>query len=100
MPLIPSYTVTQQIGEPNKFVITDTSTGSDSDIKTRLVYLLKATGNYLVQDGGTENFVEWPLADASITINLLNRDYALNISVAWVDEAPYIFDETFDETFN
>lgn len=85
MPLTPNFTASQNSGTPNLISFTDTSTGSNVDIVSRKLYLLQADGTYLVPEGTTTDYIVWSLAQSSITVNVLNEDTALSVTVAWVD---------------
>lgn len=85
MSFVQDFSVTQVIGYPSRILISDTSTGSDGSIASRRVYLKKSDGTYLVPSGTTTQYVEWAYADASITIDALDKDYALIITVQWLD---------------
>lgn len=65
-------------------VITDSSTGSDPTITTRRIYLYKADNTTLVPEGTTTPYIEWPIAEGPITLDVLDRDYALMITVQWL----------------
>ena len=85
MPLIPNFSAAQSSGLPSTIVLTDISTGSDSDITARRVYLLQADGTYLVPAGTTTDYILWALIDSNISIDVLTQDTALSITVDWVD---------------
>lgn len=86
MSLIPSFLVSQNIGNPIGLVIVDTSTGSDSNITERRVFITNSAGDYLVPPNNPNNtYVQWLVSSGNtITINVLNTDLALNIEVEWV----------------
>lgn len=84
MPLTVSISVTQNTGTPSEFTISDTSTGSDGSITSRRVYLTKSDGTYLVPDGTLTDYIEWDIGETSITIDVLERDTALEILVQWL----------------
>ena len=65
MPLIENFTATQYVATPNLLVLDDTSTGSDGAITVRYVYLQKADGSYLVEEGTTTNYEVWTLASGN-----------------------------------
>ncbi len=69
MPLIENFTATQYVATPNLLVLDDTSTGSDGAVTVRYVYLQKADGSYLVEEGTTTNYEVWTLASGN-TISL------------------------------
>lgn len=84
MALTPSFTASQSSGLPSTIVLTDTSTGSDVTITKRRVFLLQSNGEYLVPTGTTTNYIEWSLADVSISLDVLSQDTALSITVQWL----------------
>lgn len=90
MPITPSFSVYQNSGMPSVINLTDTSTGSDTSITKRRVYLLQANGEYLVPSGVTTNYVEWDITDVNTRaplnkqINVLEKDAALTIKVEWL----------------
>lgn len=84
MALTVSISVAQNNGNPSDFTISDTSTGSDPSITIRRVYLTKSDGTYLVPDGTSTDYIEWPIAESSITLDVLERDMALEILVQWL----------------
>lgn len=76
MALVPSFTVAQT-SVASQLFLTDTSTGSDGAITTRKILLYNSAGNLVVPA------IDWPIANASITIAPLTADIALNIIVNW-----------------
>lgn len=84
MALSPSFSVSQPLDDPSVLTLEDTSTGVDAGITTRRVYLQKADGTYLVPDDTETDYIEWPYSDGSIEIDVLDKDYALNITVQWL----------------
>lgn len=92
MALSVSISVSQNNGNPSDFIIADTSTGSDPSITIRRVYLTKPDGTYLVPDGTDTDYIEWPIADSSITLDVLDRDRALEILVEWLAGASVVYD--------
>lgn len=84
MPLTVSITVQQNNGTPSNFTLVDTSTGSDPSITIRRVYLTKPDGTFLVPEGTTTDYIEWPIAESSITLDVLDRDRSLEILVEWL----------------
>jgi hypothetical protein len=90
MPLVPNFSASQTIGLPSVVTLTDTSTGSDGTITARRVYLQKYDDTNLVPSGNTTGYVEWDFADSSINIDALDKDYALNIKVEWLNASNVI----------
>jgi hypothetical protein len=80
-----TFTAAQTIGLPSIVTLTDTHTGTDVLVTQRRVYLQKKDGTYLVPAGTTTSYIAWALADASISIDALNKDYSLLITVQWLD---------------
>ena len=79
MPLTPNFGASQNSGTPSTISFTDTSTGSDVAITKRRIYLLQANGTYLVPSGVTTNYVDWALANSSISLDVLSKDSALTV---------------------
>jgi hypothetical protein len=87
MALTPAITVSQEIGDESILTITDESTGSDGAIAARRVYLQLADGSYLKPSGNTTDYILWAYANSSIDIDVLGRDYAIFITVFWVNSS-------------
>ena len=85
MPFQPNFSVAQFSGTPSSFSITDTSIGSDPSITYRRVYLLQANGTFLVPQGTTTDYIIWPLANDTITLDVLTQDSALSITIQWMN---------------
>ncbi len=85
MPLTPNFSTEQILGSPSVVTVTDTSTGSDVAITQRRVTLQTASGTYIVPDGTSTNYVQWPYADSFIDIDALDKDYAFYVTVQWLD---------------
>jgi hypothetical protein len=84
VPITTNFSSSQNYGDISVLTLTDTSTGSGTSITGRLVYIQKADGTYLTPEGSTTDYIFWPyVAGAGDTINIdvLDRDYALDISV-------------------
>lgn len=85
MALTPSFSVQQDSGNPSTIVLQDTSTGSDSNVTKRRVYLLQADGTYLVPTGTTTDYIEWSLASTTIDLDVLTQNTALQITDQWLN---------------
>lgn len=85
MALTPNFLCSQDSGAPSVINITDTSSGSDSAISARRVYLLQSDGTYLVPTGVTENYIVWSYASSTDSFDVLSQDAALSIKVDWVN---------------
>jgi hypothetical protein len=89
MALTPNFTSIQSLSSPLVITLTDTSSGSDSSVSKARVYFIKSDGTYLKQDGQTRNYIELTCNGSGIfpttEISILDRDYALNVKVDWVN---------------
>ena len=85
MALTTSFTVSQSALTPSTLTVTDTSTGSDSNVTQRRLYIQDANGNYLVPAGTTTNYIQWVYSSPSITVNVLTQSTAALIRVDWLD---------------
>lgn len=86
MALTVSFTTGQIIGAPSQIVFTDTSTGTDPSVTERRIYLQTYTGAYLVPSGTLTTYIPWPLGvSSSITIDVLQVDMALSMTVQWLN---------------
>lgn len=101
MPLIENFTATQYVATPNLLVLDDTSTGSDAGITVRYVYLQKSDGSYLVEEGTTTDYEVWTLASGNtISLNVLDKDYALNITVEWRSNSAVLYSKMITYCFS
>lgn len=98
MALTPSFTVSQSFSTPSVLNIVDTSTGSDPTITQRRVYLQKADGTYLVPTGTTTDYIAWSYGVSFINIDVLDQDYALQITVEWLNVSNVVV-ETVQDTY-
>lgn len=85
MSFSPAFTYSQTAGLPSKINLVDSSTGSDGAITGRRVYLAKFDGSFLVPVGTSTQYVVWAYSASSIIINALDKDYAILITVQWLD---------------
>ena len=88
MPFNPSFTAEQLYETPSILRVTDTSTGGDANIAGRRVYLRKDDGDYLVPNGTTTDYIEWDITESYIDIDVLDKDYALETKVEWIENDP------------
>ena len=107
--LTPNFDASQVLGASDEIVLDDTSSGSDGDVTSRRVTLRLADGSFLVPDGNeSDQYITWALADASITLDVLDTDEAVEITVEWLDNSSDVlyaktllfgftlYNETFD----
>ena len=84
MPYSQNFTVAQTSANPAYIIMTDTSTGTDGLIVSRRITITDSNGDYVVPAGVTTNYIDWPLLDNPISLNILTQDMALNIMVEWL----------------
>lgn len=86
MSFVQNFSITQSSTTPAELTITDTSTGTGTGIINRRIYLQTASGEYLVEDGTSTDYEVWSYsAGSSITLDVLDQDYALSVRLDWVD---------------
>lgn len=85
MPISPSFEISQSAIAPSVITATDNSTGSDAAISARRIYFQTSQGTYLVVSGTTTDYNTWSYADAEESFDVLTEDYALSITVQWVN---------------
>lgn len=85
MPFVPSFTAIQVLGNPSQIEFTDTSTGSSTLIAARRIYVQLADSTYLVEEGNPNDYTDWDINEPSITLTLLSRDIAAQVTVQWTD---------------
>jgi hypothetical protein len=88
------FTTSQTVGLPSYISITDTSTGTPSaTIASRRVYFITANATYLVQEGTITDYETWAYSEMSKSFNVLDKDYALNIKVQWLNASNVVLYE-------
>jgi len=85
MSFSPAFSIGQYPANPSIVIAVDESVGSDGSISFRKIFVQDANGNYLVPSGTTTQFTVWPLADLSISLNILTNDVAAVVTVQWCD---------------
>lgn len=88
MSLSVSFTTSQTAGLPSQINVVDTTTGSDVTATQRRLYLVTATGQWLTEDGLSDSsaYINWPIANGtSLTIDVLDSDMALDITLAYLN---------------
>lgn len=73
-------------------VLVDNSTGSDTNLTDRTIFLYKTDNTLLVAA------IDWPISESSITINPLDKDYALNVFVSWTSSSPLAPPSTYTKS--
>lgn len=97
MPLTPSIAITQNAGSPSSFIITDDSTGSDPGLTSRRVYIYTAANDNLVNTGTITDYTAWDIGDSAITMDVLERDLAVLITVQWMTGSTVTY--TYSNTY-
>lgn len=90
MAITPLFTTAQTIGEPSKILLTDTSTGTDTQsITKRRVYVTDKNGDYIVEEGTITDYENWDTYPSvtTITLDLFDSDTACDIQVDWLNAA-------------
>ena len=86
MALVPSFIAEQIYDTPKILKVTDTSTGSDGSFVFRKLYIKNSSGETLGLDG-VNDYIYWDATELEIDVEILNKDYALEIKVVWCDDA-------------
>lgn len=103
-----AYQITQTT-DTTAFILTDTSSYASEGTGTftgRRIYLFNSAGANVVPSGTSTTYIDFPFSlGNSITIEVLDRDLALNIEVDWLSSAPqpgstYTITELFGFTGN
>lgn len=101
MPLVPNFTATQYVSSPELIVFTDTSSGEDATVASRRAYMRKSDGTFLVTTGTTTDYMLWPLANTTISYDVLDKDYALTITIEWLNTVnTVLYSKTVDYCFS
>ncbi len=101
MPIVPNFTVSSNITTPSILTLVDTSTGSDGAITQRRVYLQQFDGSYVVPEGTNTNYIQWLFSSSSLSVNAINKDYAFNIIVQWLNSSNVVlYSKTIATEFN
>jgi hypothetical protein len=100
MPLTPNFSTSTNITSPRVLTLSDISTGTDVTITTRRIYLQQFDGSYLVPIGNTTSYIVWNYASTTINVDTLDKDYALNITVQWLNGSTVVYTKTYLCEFN
>jgi len=96
-----SFAITQGV-DISQFTLTDNSTGSDAGITGRRIYLFKIDGTTLVPEGTTVTYIDWPIVSLigdEITVDVLDKDYAITAFVSWISSAPLASPSSYEYTY-
>lgn len=78
-----SLTASQDVGNITAATFTDNSTGLVG-VTGRILYLRKFDADYLVPTGTTTDYVVWPIGDTTIDVLVLDKDYCLDVTCAFM----------------
>ena len=84
-----NYTLSQL--SPSSIELVDTSTGSDTNLTGRRIYLYQYNNTTIVPSNNPSGqaWIDWDINDTSITLDdILDTDYCLNVTVVWVSSSP------------
>lgn len=92
MAIQPDFTAEVRYATQNILTLTDVSGGTDPAITKRRVTLQLANGSYLLLAGITStnpntSYFQWDYSVSFIDLNVLNQDYALNITSTWLNSS-------------
>ena len=103
MSFVPDFSATQSPGSPKNITFTDTSTGSEGAIDSRRIYIQQPNGTFLVEEGVSVDYNEWPLP-LSTPIELediLSIDIGARVVIEYLDSGGTIlYDKTKYYGFN
>ncbi|MES2287369.1 MAG: hypothetical protein V4547_16875 [Bacteroidota bacterium] len=93
-----SFTAQSVSGSNSDILFTDSSVGSDGAISSRRIYAITDVGTFLVEDGSSLEYSVWALPLATtITLDLLDKDYALKLVCQWLNSSDVVlYDYTID----
>ncbi len=101
MSYVQNFSISANITTPSTIGLTDISTGNDPLITGRVVYVQTNDGTYLKPTGNSGNGINWTLASGNtISINCMDKDYALNITVIWVGGSTILYTKVILAEFN
>lgn len=81
MSFVASFSITPT-ASASTFILEDTSVGSDAGLTGRTIYLYQSSGQLLVAA------IPWAIGNATISLDVLEQDYALNVKVDWASSSP------------
>jgi hypothetical protein len=99
MSLTVNFATSQTYGVPDSINFVDTSTGTDNTITSRRVYMKTSANTYLVQKGTTTNYEVWGINNSTITLDVLTKDYALEITVQWLAGSTVVYSKVYSLGF-
>lgn len=96
----PNFQITQNYGSIADITIIDTSTGTDLTITDRVIYLRKDNGTYLTPTGSITDYIVWLISGNQLVISdILDKDYALDVTVNYYSGSTVIYTKTILNLF-
>lgn len=83
------FTATQSDADPSYITLAEVVVGSNPGLTARRILIALANGTYLTTSGvvTTPTYIDWPIANTSVTISVLPRSEAPLITVDWMTNA-------------
>lgn len=81
-----AFSVSESLGIPEQITLQDDSVSPDPGLTSRRIAIRLANGNWLNTSGESSTIVYnvWPIAQATITLDVLSRSSATDITVDWL----------------
>jgi len=94
--LTPNFSSSESLASNNLVTFTDTSTGVDSGLTIRKIFVRLANGNWLTTAGEstTSASEDWAIGDVSITLDLLTQSTTANVTVQWLTGSTVTYTKT------
>lgn len=86
MAISPNFTSSESLYSNNLVTFEDTSTGDPTGLTSRRISIELADSTWLDTSGvsTTRTYITWPIADATITLDLLDYSTAASATVQWM----------------
>jgi len=85
MALSTAFSIAQSFLNPSLAIAEDLSTGTDAAVTQRRIFFQTTSGTYLVESGVSTDYNAWPLADNPKSFDVLPTDYAVSVTVQWLN---------------
>lgn len=91
MSFICAFSIAATPGVTGSVTLTDESAGTDANLTSRTITFYKSDGSVFL-------ITSWAIGDASKVIALMDKDYALNVTVDWASSAPLASPSTYTQS--
>lgn len=90
------FSMAQANADPSIITFTDISTGTDVGLTTRRILIALVNGKYLTATGETSTltYIDWPIANATLSISVLLRSESPTVTVDWMTGATVSYTKT------